>query len=204
MDRNKNFDSGLLVVLMTVGCLAGGFVVLDTGCGVTSIPGLNTPAPSGGTRGSERTPTPSSMPEPTPAPTPGVSECNVDSDCDDGLFCNGVEFCQGGDCRDDNPPCNATENCDEDNDVCTPDVTGLSCLSDVNCPEDQACDLDNDVCVPLEGCGRGPCNIGNSSPGCNNAQCCEDVCLFSPQCCQILWDENCANLALSLSTCLQP
>lgn len=199
-----NRDSRILVALMMAGCLTGAFVFVETGCGISSIPGLNTPTPSGGTRGSERTPTPSSSPGPTPEPTPGVSECDVDSECDDGLFCNGEEFCQGGACRDGDSPCDETETCDENNDICTPGNSTTVCLSDVDCPADQSCDLANDVCVPLEGCGRGPCNIANSSPGCNNAQCCDDVCRFNPQCCLIQWDENCANVALSQSTCLQP
>ncbi|GJM25654.1 MAG: hypothetical protein DHS20C16_20690 [Phycisphaerae bacterium] len=203
MESHPRKDRQLLAVMIALGCLAGAIVVIDAGCDITSIPGLNSPTSSGGVRGSDRTPTPSSSP--TPSPSPDGEECAVDSDCDDGLFCSGEETCVNDLCVDGTSPCDAqTETCDEGNDVCDANVTGIPCASDVNCPDDLACDTANNVCVPLEGCGRGACNIGNSSPGCNNQQCCDDVCLFDLSCCNIQWTQECANLALSLSTCLQP
>ncbi|HNO77232.1 MAG TPA: hypothetical protein PKN33_04150 [Phycisphaerae bacterium] len=199
----KERERQLLAALLALSCIAGTIVVIYTGCNITSIPGLNSPSPSGGVRGSDRTPTPSSSP--TPSPSPDAEDCNVDSDCDDGLFCNGEERCLNDKCQDGSSPCDAqTENCDEANDVCDEIVTGVPCNSDVNCPDQFACDTSNNVCVPLEGCGRGACNIANSSPGCNNQQCCDDVCLFDISCCTIQWTQECANLAFSLSTCLQP
>ncbi len=188
---------------MTTSMICGAVFVIYAGCDITSIPGLNSPTPSGGVRGSDRTPTPSSTP--TPSPSPDAEDCNVDSDCDDGLFCNGSETCANDTCLDGTSPCdNQTETCDEGNDVCETIVTGAPCASDVNCAPEFSCDINNNVCVPLEGCGRGACNIANSSPGCNNQQCCDDVCLFDVSCCSIQWTQECANLALSLSTCLQP
>ncbi len=196
-------DARTLIALMAVGCISGVIFLCYTGCDIASIPGLGAPSPTGGNRGSDRTPTPSSTPTPSPSPEPEA--CNVDSDCDDGLFCNGVEACANDTCLDGTAPCDLqTETCDEGNDVCEMIVTGAPCISDVNCAEGFTCDLDNNVCVPLEGCGRGVCNIANSSPGCNNQQCCDDVCLFDVSCCTIQWTQECANLALSLSTCLQP
>ena len=47
-------------------------------------------------------------------------------DCDDSLFCNGVETCEGGACTEGEPPCAAAE-CDEDADTCAcgePDQDG--------------------------------------------------------------------------------
>ncbi len=44
--------------------------------------------------------------------------CLSDPDCDDGLFCNGVETCVGGLCQAGSDPC-AGGACDEASDVCT-------------------------------------------------------------------------------------
>jgi hypothetical protein len=52
------------------------------------------------------------------------------------------------------------------------------------------------------GPGAGPCNIDNSSPGCEQIDCCEDVCSRNIQCCLVQWDEQCANLAFTISDCL--
>ncbi|NOX59009.1 MAG: hypothetical protein GXP29_09155 [Planctomycetes bacterium] len=196
----------LLFVLMMVGSLAGAVLLFDTGCdGTVFLPGANPASPTGGVRGSNRTPTPSSTPE--PSPTPDVVECTDDVQCNDGVFCNGEEVCNNGSCANSAAPCDLqTETCNEDTNLCEEeeDVMGLSCFSDVNCPQGQACDSVAGECVPLVGCGRGACNIANSSPGCNNQQCCDDVCLFDPACCTIQWTESCADRAFSISTCLVP
>ncbi|HXU10955.1 MAG TPA: FG-GAP-like repeat-containing protein [Candidatus Binatia bacterium] len=47
------------------------------------------------------------------------STCFAQSECDDGIFCNGVESCGGGSCHAGTPP-----SCD-DGDVCTEDLCGL-------------------------------------------------------------------------------
>ena len=54
---------------------------------------------------------------------PGSPACTVDADCDDGLFCTGVETCDVGtdglgSCIDGTNPCAEGEACDEDLDVC--------------------------------------------------------------------------------------
>ena len=47
------------------------------------------------------------------------SECIVDADCDDGLFCNGDETCVAGNCQAGTLPCDlATQVCNEDSDIC--------------------------------------------------------------------------------------
>jgi len=51
-------------------------------------------------------------------------ECAVDADCDDGLFCNGVETCNAGSCVAGSDPCPG-QGCDESGDVCT-DTNGPS------------------------------------------------------------------------------
>lgn len=40
--------------------------------------------------------------------------------CDDGVFCNGVETCDGGECVTGAAPCAANEQCDEASDLCVP------------------------------------------------------------------------------------
>ena len=71
--------------------------------------------------------------------------CERDSDCDDGLFCNGAETCVAGGCMpgtapdcDDAVMC-TTDICDETTDVCR------------NLPDDSACTSPL-VCTP-SGCG---------------------------------------------------
>jgi Cys-rich repeat protein len=72
-------------------------------------------------------------------------QCDNDSDCDDGLYCTGVETCDNGTCIATGDPCdNGTPLCDEDNDIC------VECLSDDNCTEGQFCD---------EGVCRFPCSL---------------------------------------------
>ena len=45
-------------------------------------------------------------------------DCMTDSDCDDGLFCTGVESCVGGQCSSDGYPCSADQVCDDEADGC--------------------------------------------------------------------------------------
>ncbi len=57
----------------------------------------------------------------------GASDGAVCTDCDDGLFCNGVETCMGGMCQPGRAPC--ARACDEDTDRCAecdvaPDADG--------------------------------------------------------------------------------
>ena len=73
-----------------------------------------------------------------------------DTNCDDGLWCNGTETCdaindcQEGllvDCPDDKLFCNGTEFCDEENDECG--NTGNPCNSDQTCDEeDNICEVE--------------------------------------------------------------
>ncbi len=71
--------------------------------------------------------------------------CESDNECDDGLFCTGVETCDNGTCVASGDPCgDDTPVCDEGNDTC------VECLSDDNCTEGQFCD---------EGVCRFPCEL---------------------------------------------
>ncbi len=77
-----------------------------------------------------------------------LPECETDTDCDDGLFCNGKETCNqdgtcqsgsGNPCADDGLFCTGVETCDEGSDTCI--SSGDPCtLPDV-------CNEDDDLCT---------------------------------------------------------
>jgi len=66
--------------------------------------------------------------------------CTEDADCDDDLFCNGIESCADATsetdavCVDGDEPCEAGEICLEDSDEC------VECVDDADCEEDETCD----------------------------------------------------------------
>ena len=79
--------------------------------------------------------------------------CMTDTDCDDGIYCNGMETCVAGVCQNGTPVvcddglfCNGVETCDEGSDTCT--STGNPCAQGTECKED------TDTC-DLLGCGDG-------------------------------------------------
>jgi hypothetical protein len=51
-----------------------------------------------------------------------TTSCTEDEECNDGLFCNGVETCVGLMCQTTGNPCGLNEFCDEAADVCVPVV----------------------------------------------------------------------------------
>ena len=44
----------------------------------------------------------------------------------------------------------------------------------------------------------GNCFQPNGTPGCDNAECCEAVCTVDPECCEVGWDQACADLAFTV------
>jgi len=91
-------------------------------------------------------------------------------DCDDGLFCNGTESCDGatGDCISSGNPCGAGEACDEATGTCIP---GTACATDADCDDDtlfctgaESCDLTTLLCVssgdPCDTAAGETCNEG--------------------------------------------
>ena len=87
--------------------------------------------------------------------------------CDDGLFCNGLEACDGlGGCQNAGPPCltPCMQACDEAADRCGPDGPGTDCDDGVACTGEDACDGDG-ACrgEPIAGfCGASEACL----PGC--------------------------------------
>ena len=89
-----------------------------------------------------------------------ASECTADVDCDDTLFCTGVETCVEGACVDGpGDPCEAGETCDEALDTC---VTVPECAADVDCD-------DTLFCTGVETCVAGACVDGPGDSLCRRA-----------------------------------
>ncbi len=84
--------------------------------------------------------------------------------CDDGLFCNGLEFCERGTCRGGPPPC-AGMSCDVASGRC------VHCLADPDCDDGSACTADR--------CAAGVCVYSLASGACDDGDRCtaDDVCL---------------------------
>jgi predicted outer membrane repeat protein len=82
--------------------------------------------------------------------------------CDDGLYCNGLEWCFAGECLDGIPPdCDdgvdcTVDDCDEDDDLCvsTPDDglcdNGQYCDGVETCDPDEGCGSEGDPCTALD------------------------------------------------------
>ncbi len=91
---------------------------------------------------------------------------------------------------------NGTPGCD--------DVTccELICGQDPFCCDvewDQICaDAANEQCS-MSACGprTGPCEQPNGTPGCDDVECCELICSLDPFCCEVEWDQICADAAIA-------
>jgi hypothetical protein len=57
--------------------------------------------------------------------------------------------------------------------------------------------------LPCPGQG-GDCCVANGTPGCDDVQCCKDVCAQDSFCCTTAWDSICANEALAKCECVVP
>lgn len=80
---------------------------------------------------------------------------------------------------------------------------------DIECDDQDECTIDYCVdgrCVhaQFETCGgvcgsefAGNCDEINETPGCNDADCCSQICEIDPYCCVVVWDIVCRNKALS-------
>ena len=116
---------------------------------------------------------------------------------DDGLFCNGVEFCDDGACSSSGDPCAAAETCDEATESCIalPDCAtdtdcddGVFCNGTETCVDEQCqvgatpcaageiCDEDTDLCMPATECVTDVgCDDGNH---CTDDSCLNGECIF--------------------------
>ncbi|MGA1824201.1 MAG: M14 family metallopeptidase [bacterium] len=132
-------------------------------------------------------------------------ECTNNSDCDDGLFCNGSETCVSGSCQPGIPPdCNdgvrcTDDSCNEGTDSCDHTAndnlcdnglfcdgaetcdTMLDCQSGIDPCDGQACNEDTDSCIEVE-CGNGICEVAYGE----NCSTCPEDCPgdgFKGECC---------------------
>ena len=54
------------------------------------------------------------------------------------------------------------------------------------------------ICPAINSCGvKGgtDCRVAVATPGCSDAVCCDSVCSRDPTCCEVVWDQACADLA---------
>ncbi|MCA9290360.1 MAG: hypothetical protein KDA25_04475 [Phycisphaerales bacterium] len=168
---------------------------------------------------------------------PGAGECcrpNGTPGCDDDACCASVctidPFCCDVDwdqvCADAalaDPACDcdgSTDDCPGTGDCCAPNGTpgcddetccGAVCAIDPFCCDvdwDQVCaeaalaspDCD---CGPPTSCpGSGGCCEAHESPGCEEAACCVSICADDPFCCDVTWDQLCADEAAADPMCL--
>jgi hypothetical protein len=142
---------------------------------------------------------------------PFCCDTEWDQACADAAIADVI--CQGAPigCGPDTGDCctaNGTPGCD-DADCCT-----AVCIADSFC-----CDVEwDDVCAesacgtnglcPGQSCpdnpacpGDGACDVGNGSPGCDDETCCNCVCGLDPFCCDVEWDDICADEALAEPAC---
>lgn len=127
-------------------------------------------------------------------PQPG-DPCVTRADCDDGLFCTGVEECIAGRCTSArNAACRdpggcAIASCDEAALGCAFDATRGSCTEGV-CTS-------NAGCQPLDGC------TGDADPRCDDARACTDDLCVSGQCVHVPVDARCPAVgACGVGVCL--
>jgi len=61
------------------------------------------------------------------------------------------------------------------------------------------CSDNNPDCVEPSACGpdAGDCCIANGTPGCDDVECCEQICAADPFCCETAWDQVCADAAIA-------
>ena len=77
--------------------------------------------------------------------------------------------------------------------VCEIDIFCCKQIWDDSCAE-----LAIRLCSGGGGCGSpaaGDCYENNGTPGCDNVECCTNVCAADPYCCETAWDQICADAA---------
>ncbi|MHC5111514.1 MAG: DUF4382 domain-containing protein [Planctomycetota bacterium] len=81
-----------------------------------------------------------------------MTACMDDSDCDDGVACNGEETCRDATCAAGVPPeCPDNQVCDEVRDVCAaPCTVDTDCADDLFCNGDEVCDEVTGLCFAGE------------------------------------------------------
>lgn len=109
----------------------------------------------------------------------GGSTCSINAECDDGLFCNGVEQCVGGTCLAGTAP-----SCD-DGIACTADSCNETTKSCEHVASNSACD-DGSWCNGAETCNATVgCQAGTPPLTCTSPATCDEAthqCVIPPAC----------------------
>lgn len=103
------------------------------------------------------------------------------------------QFCGSdavGPCSEPHGPFCSDQNCCEF--VCAVLPVCCAVAWDANCVL-----LASDQCGTCGGLGTGSCLRGGTGPACNDETCCKVVCQLRPACCNTLWDQACADLAVA-------
>lgn len=103
--------------------------------------------------------------------------CSSDSDCDDTLFCNGSEICDGatGRCARGEAACVDAARCSEAGDVCLACLTDAECNDGLFCNGTETCDSGTGQCV------RGALACGDAAHCDETGDACLD-CIGDPEC----------------------
>ena len=118
--------------------------------------------------------------EPTGMCNGEPTECTENSDCDDGVFCNGSEVCTENNCEPGPNPCSGDlAFCDEDNDVCAACIENIHCSDGLFCNGEEVCR--NGTC----GAGTTPCygvtplcdEDTDTCSGCSEDDPCSELCI---------------------------
>lgn len=125
--------------------------------------------------------------------------CTVGGDCDDGLYCNGLEVCTTGFCAPGIDPCPG-QGCDEVSDTCY----SLGCNDNSTCEQGEDCVTCPNDCFSAPGgtCGDGICS-GENASNCP-VDCDPTFVPPSPTCCgdgTCEGTESDVNCAVNCATC---
>jgi hypothetical protein len=123
--------------------------------------------------------------------SPPGYECNTDSDCEDGLWCNGLETCESGSCVTTGPRCQDTGDriyCDESVNQCQ------VCMQDSHCDDNNPCT--SDVCSNVSG-NTWCSNIADVTGSCDDGLYCNGTDTCSQGVCQHSGDP----CAATIETC---
>lgn len=128
----------------------------------------------------------------------GCGGCAINADCEDGLYCNGVETCDAqSTCQpgspvtcDDGVTC-TDDTCDEASDSCSFIVNHGNCDDGLFCNGVETCDAVNDCLAGSDPCpGQGCDEVADMciSAGCNNDSVCDvgEDCMSCPNDCPVL------------------
>ncbi len=91
-------------------------------------------------------------------------DCDSDGECNDGLFCNGTEVCNQGQCYPGIPPCGSGQVCSEETDACVIEEQDPEPPVVPACRRNSECD-DRLFCNGLEQCIEGQCLSGSAPCG---------------------------------------